>query len=195
MKIILSLLLLTLFVSCSKEEANVETDKPATTADVTTEIETKTAEASTKVEAKAAEVSKELETKTADLSKEVETKTAEVATKIEAAKSETTVLTKAIDAVKSANYEVACGKCVFKDAECKTCKIYVKLGENVFPVMGLDLDANKLGLCKTSATADVKGEVKDKSFFATSLENLKLNLPDLPSSTEDALDKIKKIGF
>lgn len=194
MKFIL-LVLLTLFVSCSKEEANVETETPAKAVELNKDAEAKVAEVTTEIEAKADNISKDVETKTAELNKDVETKVAEATTKIEAAKSETTVLTKAIDAVKSANYEVACGKCVFKDAECKTCKIYVKLGENVFPVMGLDLDANKLGLCKTSATADVKGEVKDKSFFATSLENLKLNLPDLPSSTEDALDKIKKIGF
>lgn len=64
-----------------------------------------------------------------------------------------------------------------------------------YRLTGLDLDAHKLGLCKTSANADVKGEVKDDSFSATSLDNLKLNLPKVPSTSEGALDGIKRIGF
>jgi hypothetical protein len=183
MKIILSIMLLTLFVSCSKEKVDVETKTP--------EKSLNTDNANEAV----AEVTKDVEAKVAEVTKDVEAKVAEVTTKVAEAKEQLETVTKVIDTLKSGNFEVACGMCVFKDPGCKTCKVYVKYADKVYPLAGLELDPKTLGLCKTSANADVKGEVKDNSFSATSLDNLKLNLPKIPSTPKGALDQLKKISF
>jgi hypothetical protein len=191
MKTVLSLLsiICVLFLaSCSKDDAaskNTQATEQKNGANPSEDLNAKVEEVTTQVKEKV----EEIKTEVAEKTKELNTKVEETTAKVEES-------TAAVKALTTGNFEVACGKCVFKDPACKECQTYVKLSDKLYPVTGLDIEPEKLGLCKTSANADVEGETKeDGSFSISSFENLKLNLPEIPKTTDDAINKLKDFGF
>ncbi|MCM8533121.1 MAG: DUF6370 family protein, partial [Lentisphaeraceae bacterium] len=100
------------------------------------------------------------------------------------------------DALIEGNFEIACGKCMIKAEECKECQLTVKYKDQVYPITGYDIDVEKIGLCATSANADIVGTLKNNIFSVKTLENIKLNLPEnLQKGADDALNKLKGLGF
>ena len=71
--------------------------------------------------------------------------------------------------------EAACGMCIFKDKNIKSCAMAVKIDKKVYPVEGLDKKEfgamnSDSGYCKIIKKALVTGEIRKGKFYAKSFK-------------------------
>lgn len=71
--------------------------------------------------------------------------------------------------VRNLQTEVACGKCVYGMAGVQGCETAVKINGVPLLVRGSSINAHDSGLCGSSKTAVVSGEVEDGVFVASSI--------------------------
>jgi hypothetical protein len=77
------------------------------------------------------------------------------------------------------NAEVSCGQCNFKMKDKIGCDLAIKIDDKTYFVEGTHLDDHgdahaDDGLCSTIRKAEVKGEIKNNKFYATSFKLLPL---------------------
>ena len=63
-------------------------------------------------------------------------------------------------------FTVACGKCVYKQANVSECKTWVKVSDNIMPLEGKSIDAGKNGLCESPGRAIISGVIYKDKFVA-----------------------------
>jgi hypothetical protein len=77
----------------------------------------------------------------------------------------------AAKALPEATYEVGCFGCVFHDERADGCQTAVKVGDEIYPVVGDCVpEAHSAGLCEAAHRAVVAGEIRDGEVHATKFE-------------------------
>ncbi|MHC4947774.1 MAG: DUF6370 family protein [Planctomycetota bacterium] len=72
-------------------------------------------------------------------------------------------------AIEDLSVEVGCGKCIYHMPGVQGCEVAAVVNGTPMLVKGSGVDAHAHGLCGSSKTATVSGEVKDGAFVATSV--------------------------
>ncbi len=63
-------------------------------------------------------------------------------------------------------FKVACGKCVYEQANVTSCKTWVKVGDKLMPLEGKGINAHESGLCKSTGQAIISGMLYKDKFVA-----------------------------
>jgi len=92
--------------------------------------------------------------------------------------------------VKAQVMDLACGKCIFKMDEAKSCQTAIKIKGKKYLAEGKDLvSASGAGLCGITGKATVSGSVKDGKFQVTAFKDFKLDEGAAEGSKKEGSDK------
>jgi len=65
--------------------------------------------------------------------------------------------------------ELGCAKCIYDLEGAEGCETAVKVGDKVLMLSGFEVDAHKVGLCKSAKTAEAAGAIDGDAFVATAV--------------------------
>jgi hypothetical protein len=68
--------------------------------------------------------------------------------------------------------ELGCAGCIYELEDAEGCQTAVKVGDKVLMLSGFEIDAHKVGLCKSAKKAEIAGAVEGENFVASAVRFL-----------------------
>ena len=85
----------------------------------------------------------------------------------DAAATDALLSTKAIEG--GQKVELGCAKCIYDLEGAEGCETAVKIDDKVLMLSGFEVDAHKVGLCKSAKAAEAAGAIEGDNFVATAV--------------------------